>query len=124
MFTRLFVGNVAYALDDATLLAELSALGLQVKNVRILKDRDTGNPRGFGFFEVDPSQTEVAIQLADGAVIGGRSIRVAVAAKQPVPGAPPPLPPVRNGRNFGPDKPPRQDRGQVDPEVFTRRRRA
>lgn len=82
MFTRLFIGNVAYTLDDATLTTELMALGLQIKSMRILKDRETGHPRGFGFFEVPADQAELAMQLADGVEIHGRYIRVAPATQQ------------------------------------------
>jgi len=48
----------------------------QVHAVRLIEDRYTGRPRGFGFVEMDDEAAEAAIQALDGAELGGRSMKV------------------------------------------------
>jgi len=82
-FGRLFVGNVSYNLDEAALTAELLALGIDAKNLRIVRDRESSLPKGFGFFDVEADKVEETINVANNAFIGGRPLRVAMASKQP-----------------------------------------
>lgn len=83
MLTRFFIGNVSYSLNEDSLAALLSELGIAVKSVRIVRDRESGTPRGFGFFEVEAASPKLIVQTVDGALIGGRPVRVAVADRQP-----------------------------------------
>jgi RNA recognition motif-containing protein len=49
----------------------------QVDNVTIVKDRDTGQPRGFGFVEMaNDEEAEKAINGMNGAQLGSRAINV------------------------------------------------
>jgi len=86
---RLFVGNLNYTMNADDLGAELQNLGLSISNVRIITDHETKTSRGFGFFDVASADMAQAIQLANGAIIGGRDVRVALAAQQPGDKAPP-----------------------------------
>ena len=81
--TRLFVGNLAYDLDEQGLAQGCADLGVTVLNPKILRDRETGKPRGFGFIEVaDAAQAVQAMNTLNGAYIGGRPIRVEKASRQ------------------------------------------
>src|SRR5204863_5644862 len=49
----------------------------QVDNVTILKDRDTGQPRGFGFVEMaNDEEAEKAINAVNGTQLGSRALSV------------------------------------------------
>lgn len=110
-FGRLFVGNVSYDFDEAALTAELAALGIDAKNLCIIRDRETGQAKGFGFFDVEADKVEETINVANNALIGGRPIQVSLATKQPEDrGARPPVrsdrPPAGQPR---PSSPPRRE---------------
>eukprot|EP00249_Psilotum_nudum_P011837 c23413_g1_i1 orf=248-1171(+) len=80
---KVFVGNLAWGVDDATLEQVFSEHG-KVLEARVVYDRDTGRSRGFGFVTFS-SEEEVkhAISSLDGADIEGRSLRVNLAADKP-----------------------------------------
>jgi RNA recognition motif-containing protein len=63
METRLYVGNLAYSTtedDLRTLFAQAGA----VKSVTIIKDRDTGRSKGFGFVEMETqAEAQQAVSL-------------------------------------------------------------
>jgi RNA recognition motif-containing protein len=48
---NIFVGNVAFTTTEQTLRALFEAYGA-VDTVRMMTDRETGRPRGFGFVEM------------------------------------------------------------------------
>ena len=48
---NIYVGNLDFNVSEDELRQAFAAYG-QVDNVTILKDRDTGQPRGFGFVEM------------------------------------------------------------------------
>lgn len=52
MAKRLYVGNLAYTVIDADLLALFEEYGT-VRSAQVLKDRETNRSRGFGFVEMD-----------------------------------------------------------------------
>src|SRR6185437_14065619 len=52
---NIYVGNLDFKVTEDELRQAFSAYG-QVDNVTILKDRDTGQPRGFGFVEMGNSE--------------------------------------------------------------------
>lgn len=78
---RLYLGNLSYQYDERAMERELVNRGVIVNSVRIIRDKETQMPRGFGFAEVDDSTAEVALALS-GTVIGGRAIRVDRANEQ------------------------------------------
>ena len=48
-----------------------------VSRFKMITDRETGRPRGFGFITMDdPAQAEAAINAMDGQDLGGRAVRV------------------------------------------------
>jgi cold-inducible RNA-binding protein len=81
--TRLYVGNLSFNTSDSTLRAAFEADGRQVTEVKIITDRDTGQPRGFAFVEMSsPADAEAAIAALDGSQLDGRTLRVNVAQER------------------------------------------
>ena len=77
MGSKLFVGNLSYNTTEADLRAAFSADGRQVKEVAIITDRMTGQPRGFAFVQMGSNEeAAAAIQALDGTQLDGRALRV------------------------------------------------
>jgi RNA recognition motif-containing protein len=75
--TRLYVGNLSFNTTEPTLRAAFEADGRKVVEVKIVTDRDTGQPRGFAFVEMaSPADAEAAISALDGRELDGRTLRV------------------------------------------------
>ncbi len=73
---NIYVGNLDFKLTEDELRQAFAAYG-QVDNVTILKDRDTGSPRGFGFVEMaNDEEAEKAINGMNGAQLGSRNLSV------------------------------------------------
>jgi heterogeneous nuclear ribonucleoprotein A1/A3 len=72
---RLFVANLSWDVGDRNLRRAFELFG-PVVEARIVKDRDTGRSRGFGFvtFE-DPADAAAALAM-HGEDIDGRSVRI------------------------------------------------
>ncbi|NNJ11729.1 RNA-binding protein [Chloroflexales bacterium ZM16-3] len=75
MQVKLFVGNLAWSIDDQKLEDVFRAHG-DVQSARVIHDRDTGRSRGFGFVEMEVSDVATVIRATDGLDIDGRPIRV------------------------------------------------
>ncbi len=74
--TNIFVGNLSYNTSEAELEAAFGAFGT-VERVSLIRDRDTGQPRGFGFVEMaNADQAQNAIAGLNGTELGGRAINV------------------------------------------------
>lgn len=73
---NIYVGNLSYKTTEEELRQAFSAFGA-VSSVAIIKDRETGLPRGFGFVEM-PENTEgqTAINAMNGKDLMGRTLRV------------------------------------------------
>lgn len=74
----LFVGNLAFKASRDQLQQLFSNYGT-VHSVRLMIDRETRRPRGFGFVEMDSSGAKKALKALDGYEFGGRNLRVNVA---------------------------------------------
>jgi RNA recognition motif-containing protein len=73
---NIYVGNLDYKVTEDDLRQAFGAYG-QVDNVTIVKDRDTGQPRGFGFVEMaNDAEAETAISKINGMQLGARAINV------------------------------------------------
>lgn len=76
MAKRLFIGSLPWAVDDAKLSEIFSQAGTVVY-AKVMKDRETGRSRGFGFVEMETDeQGDTAIKNLNGADIDGRKIVV------------------------------------------------
>lgn len=76
MAKKLYVGNISWGVGDAELLEAFSKFG-EVTDAFVMKDRDTGRSRGFGFvtFEND-EEAEAAIEAMNGVELDGRPLTV------------------------------------------------
>jgi RNA recognition motif-containing protein len=74
--TKLFVGNLPYKATETDLQAFFAEAGVQTESVNILRDRFSGEARGFGFVEVDDSIVNQAIQACNGRALLGRALVV------------------------------------------------
>ncbi len=75
MATRLYVGNLPFSATEEELKELFGEFGT-VEMVEMVKDRDTGRPRGFGFVQMDAEGAAAAIQKLDGQQMGGRALSV------------------------------------------------
>ena len=73
---NLYVGNLSYDTDNASLKEAFEAHG-QVEDARVIEDKYTGRSRGFGFVEM-PNDTEAqaAISSLNETDLQGRTITV------------------------------------------------
>eukprot|EP00117_Sycon_ciliatum_P033423 scpid37434/ scgid0158/ Cleavage stimulation factor subunit 2; CF-1 64 kDa subunit; Cleavage stimulation factor 64 kDa subunit len=78
----IFVGNVPYDATDEDLITLFSEAG-HVVNLRMVNDRESGKPKGFGFCEFEsPDIALSAIRLLNGREIHGRQLRLDSAASE------------------------------------------
>ena len=69
---NIYVGNLPYSTTPDDLQAVFSAYG-EVAAARIVNDRETGRPKGFGFVEMpNENEAKAAIEALNGNDIGGR----------------------------------------------------
>lgn len=73
---RLYVGNLPFSADETRLTDVFNAYG-DVKDVRIMRDRETQRSRGFGFVEMgNPQEGQSAIEALNGKEVDGRRLVV------------------------------------------------
>jgi hypothetical protein len=83
MGNRLYVGNLAFGTNEETVRNAFGQSG-EVTDVRIMMDRETGRPRGFGFVTmVDDNAARAAIEQLNGMILDGRPLRVNEAEDRP-----------------------------------------
>jgi RNA recognition motif-containing protein len=76
MGNRLYVGNLSYGTNDASLRQLFEAFGT-VNSAQVIMDRDTGRSKGFGFVEMGSDQeAQAAIADLNGKEIDGRNLTV------------------------------------------------
>ena len=74
--TNIFVGNLSYQTTESELEALFGAYGA-VERVTVVRDRDTGQPRGFAFVEMTNSNEAAnAMQAMNGREMNGRTLNV------------------------------------------------
>jgi RNA recognition motif-containing protein len=72
----MYIGNLAYDVTENDLRNAFSEFG-EVSSVKIITDKFSGRPKGFGFVEMpDNSEADQAIKALNGKVFNGRSIKV------------------------------------------------
>jgi len=84
--TNIFVGNLSYQTTQEDLHAAFAAYG-SVERVNVVRDRDTGQPRGFAFVEMtEAAAAQTAIAQLNGADLHGRTLNVNEARPKPTGG--------------------------------------
>ena len=83
MGTKLYVGSLSFDTTDDGLREFFSGAGT-VKSAQIVRDRDTGLSKGFGFVEMETSaEAQKAVSILNGATLDDRQIRVDEARPRP-----------------------------------------
>jgi len=75
MSKNIYVGNLPWSATEQDVRAAFEAYG-EVTSVKLIEDRETGRPRGFGFVEMEDNGALSAIEALDGTDFGGRNIKV------------------------------------------------
>jgi len=76
MEKRLFVGNLPYSVGESELEAAFAEHGTVV-SAGVIRDRESGRSRGFGFVEMETDEmAESAMGALDGFEMDGRRLRV------------------------------------------------
>ena len=75
VMTKLYVGNLPFSATEDAVRTLFSEVG-PVESVSLITDRDTGQPRGFGFVQMSQADASRAIQALNGKDFGGRPLRV------------------------------------------------
>jgi cold-inducible RNA-binding protein len=78
---KLYVGNLAYSVNDTTLRSLFEPFG-NVESARVISDRDTGSSKGFGFVEMADADAQKAMGSLNGREVDGRALRVNEARPQ------------------------------------------
>ncbi|KAL1311005.1 hypothetical protein AAFC00_001223 [Neodothiora populina] len=71
-----FIGNIPYGVSEEQIVDTFGRVG-QVNNFRLVHDKETGRPKGFGFLEyADPDAAASAVRNLNDHEIMGRKLRV------------------------------------------------
>ncbi|XP_029283058.1 cold-inducible RNA-binding protein B-like [Cottoperca gobio] len=78
---KLFIGGLSFDTDEESLTAAFSKYG-SIEKVDVIRDKETGNSRGFGFVKYDNAEdAKDAMDAMNGTSLDGRPIRVDEAGK-------------------------------------------
>jgi RNA recognition motif-containing protein len=81
MSKKLYVGNLPFSTTGESLEQLFSEHG-EVLSARIIKDRQTGRSRGFGFVEMEDQAADKAMEALNGQEFEGRTLRIGEAREQ------------------------------------------
>lgn len=74
---KLFVGNLPYAANETDVQNFFATHGVHVDTVTVMRDRFTGQARGFGFVEIhDDAIAQQAVDNCHGKELMGRAVVV------------------------------------------------
>jgi RNA recognition motif-containing protein len=85
---NIFVGNLSFGTTEDSVRSLFASYGA-VQRVTLMTDRDTGQPRGFGFVEMNvEEEANTAINTLNGTDLDGRTLNVSEARPKAERGAP------------------------------------
>ncbi len=73
--TTIYVGNLPFSATEQDVKALFERHG-KVESVKLINDRETGKPRGFGFVEMSSADAARAMQALNGTDFDGRPLKV------------------------------------------------
>lgn len=73
--TSIYVGNLPFQCSEEEIRELFEPFGT-VNSVKLVSDRETGKPRGFGFVEMDPEEAAAAIEQLNGTNLKDRPLRI------------------------------------------------
>ncbi len=75
MAKKIYVGNLSFDSTEDSVRNLFEQHGT-VTSVKLIAERETGRPRGFGFVEMEGEGSDAAIQALNGIELDGRAIKV------------------------------------------------
>lgn len=79
MSVNLYVGNLPYRIDEDSLRQLFTPYG-NVETAKVIKDRQTGKSKGFGFVEMTTqAEADAAIRAVNETAMDGRNVKVSIA---------------------------------------------
>ena len=73
--TTIYVGNLPVSANEADVRVLFERHG-KVDSVKLINDRETGRPYGFGFVEMPPAEAQAAIVALNSYDMNGRALRI------------------------------------------------
>ena len=73
--TKLFIGNLPFSATEQSVRALFEPHGT-IESLALINDRETGQPRGFGFIEMSNADASKAMQALNGKDFEGRALKV------------------------------------------------
>lgn len=74
---KLFVGNLPYSANEQDITNFFADAGVTIDSVTVMRDRFTGQARGFGFVEINDDATAArAVEALQGKELSGRALVV------------------------------------------------
>jgi RNA recognition motif-containing protein len=74
---KLFVGNLPYSANETDVQGFFESSGVTIDSVTVMRDRFTGQARGFGFVEIgDDGAASRAVDACNGKELMGRALVV------------------------------------------------
>ena len=80
--TTIYVGNLPFNATEQDVRSLFERHG-KVDSVKLINDRETGKPRGFGFVDMPQNEAQAAIHTINGFNMNGRPLRVNEAQERP-----------------------------------------
>ena len=84
-FKDIFIGNISFKADEASIKDLFESMDITVESVRIIADRD-GKPKGFGYLTTTAEDAEKVLEMTD-VEFDGRTLRFDNAAPKRTPGS-------------------------------------
>lgn len=72
---NIYVGNLPFSVTEEELRELFEPFGAII-SLKLITDRETGRPRGFGFVEMDNADADAAIKALNNTELGGRNLKV------------------------------------------------
>ena len=76
--SKIYAGNLPFSVDEDQLREIFTPFGA-VEDVTVIRDRDTGRSRGFGFVQMPDADAQSAIEGLNGQAVDGRTLRISEA---------------------------------------------
>ncbi len=75
MATSIYIGNLPWSTTEEQLTQLFQTFGA-VHSAKLIYDRETKKPKGFGFVEMDENEAKSAIEKLNSSEYGGRTLKV------------------------------------------------
>ena len=76
---RLYIGNLPWKMVEDDLAEAFDSYGVGEGSVKVIRDRETGRSKGYGFIEVE--RGDDAIEEVNGKEVLGRNLKVSEAVR-------------------------------------------